>query len=163
MNTPMNSLSKSAQTVQDALLKHNIEDLNVIELDSSTRTAVDAASALKCEVDQIVKSLIFRTKETNKPILVLCSGGNRVNEKTIGTYVQEKIEKADADFTRSVTGFAIGGIPPLGHTEQIPTFIDEDLLKFQEIWAAAGTPNAVFKIQSSDLQKITHGKIISLK
>lgn len=160
MNT---TLSKSAQSIQNTLLKHNIKDLKVIELSASTRTALEAAEAIGCAVDQIVKSLIFRTKETGDPILVLASGKSRVNEKTIAEHVGYKIEKADADFTRAVTGFAIGGIPPLGHTQEIPTFIDEDLLNFQEIWAAAGTPNAVFRMQSHDLQKITNGTIISIK
>lgn len=120
-------LSRSAQSVQDVLSKKGI-NAKVIELPTSTRTAIDAANTIGCEVAQIVKSLIFRTKHTNKPILVLASGVNRVNEKLVAQAVGEEIVKADADFTREVTGFAIGGIPPVGHQQKIETFIDEDFM-----------------------------------
>ena len=155
-------LSKSAQSVQDALSKKGMT-AKVVELPASTRTAEDAAKAIGCHVAQIAKSLIFRTKHTNKPILVLASGVNRVNEKTISKSVGEEIVKADADFTRDVTGFAIGGIPPVGHKSQIETYIDEDLLKYKELWAAAGTPNAVFSLDSDSIENLTGGKIISVK
>lgn len=161
MSNTTNILSRSAQSVQDALAKKGLQ-FKVVELPASTRTANDAAATIGCEVAQIVKSLIFQT-ETHKPILVLASGINRVNEKTIEAQVGEKITKADADFTRAVTGFAIGGIPPVGHKQKILTFVDEDLLKYQELWAAAGTPNAVFNLNSVDLQNLTDGKIISIK
>ncbi len=155
------SLSKSAQSVQD-ILCHKGLPLTVIELAASTRTAQDAAQAIGCNVAQIVKSLIFRTKETHRPILVLASGPNRVDEKIIEQQVGEKITKADADFTREVTGFAIGGIPPIGHKQHIDTYIDEDLLKYDEVWAAAGTPNAVFSLPSKELAALTGGKIIKI-
>jgi len=155
------NLSKSAQSVQNALTKKGLS-LNVVEFPASTRTAQDAANAIGCQVAQIVKSLIFRTQQTQKPILVLASGVNRVNEKMVEKHVGEKIEKADADFARQTTGFAIGGIPPVGHTQIIETFIDEDLLALNELWAAAGTPNAVFSIKTTDLQPLTNGKIISI-
>lgn len=156
------SLSKSAQTVQNALMQKGLE-FKVIELSESTRTANDAANTIGCEVAQIVKSLLFKTKDTHKPILILASGINRVNEKIIESYVGEKILKADAEFTRDTTGFAIGGVPPVGHKQIIDTFIDEDLLQHEEIWAAAGTPNAVFGLHSSDLLKLTNGKVVSIK
>lgn len=156
------SLSKSAQVVQDTLAKKNLP-FTVIELSDSTRTANDAAATIGCEVAQIVKSLVFRAQETAKPILVLASGINRVNEKTIAKEVGEKILKADADFIRDITGFAIGGIPPVGHKQVLETYIDEDLLKFSDLWAAAGTPNAVFKLHSKHLIELTHGKVISIK
>jgi len=155
-------LSKSAQTVQQALNQKGLE-FTVIELSESTRTAQDAATALKCTVAQIVKSLIFKTKDTHQPILVLASGPNRVNEKIISDHVQEKIEKADAAFVRDVTGFAIGGVPPVGHKTTLKTYIDEDLLAFQEVWAAAGTPNAVFRLDPSALVPLTNGEVISVK
>ncbi len=155
-------LSKSAQSVQDVLNKKGIT-AKVVELPASTRTAEDAAKTIGCTVAQIVKSLIFRTKHTNRPILVLASGPNRVNEKLITQAVGEEITKADADFTRDVTGFAIGGIPPVGHKQQIETFIDEDLLKLGELWAAAGTPNAVFSLDASNLENLTGGKVIPIK
>jgi prolyl-tRNA editing enzyme YbaK/EbsC (Cys-tRNA(Pro) deacylase) len=155
------ALSKSAQSVQKALAEKGLP-LTVIELAASTRTAQDAASALKCEVGQIVKSLIFRTKKTNRPILILASGPNRVDEKLIEQAVGEEITKADADFTREATGFAIGGIPPVGHKQHLETYIDEDLLNFDQVWAAAGTPHAVFSVPSQELAALTHGKIIKI-
>lgn len=155
-------LSKSAQNVQEALHKMGLE-FKVLELAESTRTANDAAETLGCMVGQIVKSLIFRTKQSNQPLLVLASGANRVNEKTIAHIVGEKIEKADAAFTREVTGFAIGGVPPVGHKKPLETLIDEDLLAFQEVWAAAGTPNAVFKLEPTALLNLTNGKVISIQ
>jgi prolyl-tRNA editing enzyme YbaK/EbsC (Cys-tRNA(Pro) deacylase) len=158
----LSKLQKSATCVQDAFIEKGL-DFKVIELDASTRTAQDAAIAIGCEVAQIVKSLIFCTMESNQPLLVLTSGINRVNEKTIANYVGEKIKKAEAEFTRAVTGYAIGGIPPLGHKSEIKTLIDEDLLQYNEIWAAAGTPHAVFCLNSSSLQEVTNGVILNIK
>ncbi|MBP6104505.1 MAG: YbaK/EbsC family protein [Gammaproteobacteria bacterium] len=157
------TLTKSAQKVQDVLLATGLTP-KVLELPGSTRTAVDAASTIGCEVAQIVKSLIFKTKQSHKPLLVLTSGPNRVNEALVESQVGEKIVKADADFTREVTGFAIGGIPPVGHTQKIDfIFIDEDLLTFESVWAADGTPNAVFNLGSTDLLAMTGGTVLSIK
>lgn len=156
-------LSNSAKVVQEALLKKGLM-LKVVELSSGTRTAKEAADTLGCEIAQIVKSLVFRTIKTNQPILILASGINRVNENTIKSLVDEQIIKADANYSREITGFAIGGIPPVGHKNFISNiFIDEDLLKFETIWAAAGTPNAVFQLQSRDLLELTGGKIVVIK
>jgi prolyl-tRNA editing enzyme YbaK/EbsC (Cys-tRNA(Pro) deacylase) len=161
--TQSQALSKSAQNVQEFLSQKGL-NFKVVELAESTRTADDAARAIGCEVAQICKSLIFKTKNTHKPVLVLASGINRVNEKIIETQVGEKIIKADADFTRDITGFAIGGIPPFAHKNSIDfILIDEDLIQFNKIWAAAGTPNAVFSLKSNDLKEITKGQIISIK
>lgn len=156
------TLAKSAQNVQNAL-KDNGLTCKVLQLSESTRTAQEAALAIGCEVAQIVKSLVFKTQETHKPILVLASGPNRVNEKSIESQVGEKIMKANADFVREVTGFAIGGIPPLGHENLIDLiFIDEDLLCHESVWAAAGTPNAVFNLISKALVELTKGKIVAV-
>ena len=155
------SLSKSAQSVQNALDQKGIQT-TVIELPASTRTAQDAAQTIGCKIEQIVKSLVFKTKDGNTPIIVLASGPNRVNESMIESIIGEKITKADADFVREVTGFAIGGIPPVGHKQSIKTFIDEDLMKYEELWAAAGTPNAVFCLKNSDLQSLTNGIIVAV-
>lgn len=155
-------LSKSAQIVQDALQAKGLQ-FNVVELPDSTRTAEDAARTIGCTVGQIVKSLIFKTKETHKPILVLASGPNRVNEKAITALLEEKLEKADAAFVRNITGFAIGGIPPVGHKQVITTFIDEDLFTYTDLWAAAGTPNAVFQLDTQSLPDLTGGQVISIK
>jgi len=156
-------LAKSAQSVQDALATKGLT-CRVVELSESTRTAQDAAKAIGCDVRQIVKSLVFKTRMSLRPVLILASGPNRVNEQLIESLVGEKIIKADADFTREVTGFAIGGIPPIGHKQLIDlTFIDEDLLKFEEIWAAAGTPNAVFALKGKDLVEMTQGNVINIQ
>jgi prolyl-tRNA editing enzyme YbaK/EbsC (Cys-tRNA(Pro) deacylase) len=155
------SLSASAQKVQGALQHLGLE-LQVVELPGSTRTAVEAAQAIGCQVGQIAKSLIFKTKNTECPILVIASGDNRVNERLIADRVGEKIMKADADFVRQHTGFVIGGVPPVGHAEVIPTFIDRDLLGYPEIWAAAGTPHAVFRLAPDLLVKATGGDVIPI-
>jgi len=152
------SLSASAQKVQDALDKMGFA-LKVVELPESTRTAVEAAQAVGCQVGQIVKSLVFRALRSDRPILVVASGSNRVNETLISRQVGEPIGKADVNFVRERTGFVIGGVPPLGHAEPLETYIDEDLLRYGEIWAAAGTPNAVFQLSSEDLVRMTGGKV----
>ncbi len=154
-------LSPQAVKVQQALHDLGLQ-LEVIELPGSTRTSQDAAQALGCQVGQIAKSIIFQTIPSQRPILVIASGPNRVNEKSIARLVGEEIGKADADFVRLHTGFVIGGVPPLGHLEQIRTFIDRDLLQYPEIWAAAGTPHAVFHLASSDLLHIVQGEVIQV-
>jgi prolyl-tRNA editing enzyme YbaK/EbsC (Cys-tRNA(Pro) deacylase) len=158
----MDQLSPSAQKIQNLLLTLGY-DYNVIEHVESTRTAQEAADRAGCELGQIVKSLIFRGKTSGKPILVLTSGANRVDEKRISGYAGETISRADADFVRTVTGFAIGGVPPIGHAEKMETYLDEDFLSYQTIWAAAGTPNAIFELKTADLQKMTDGKIAQVK
>lgn len=156
------NLKKSAEKVQTVLNEFGFE-LNVMELSDSTRTAQEAATTIGCTVSQIAKSLIFKGKTSQKPILIVASGTNRVSEKAIKQYIGEKLEKADADFVLEHTGFAIGGIPPIGHKNPITTFIDEDLMQYEEIWAAAGTPNAVFKLTPKTLSEITSGNIVCVK
>ena len=155
-------ISSSARKVQKALIEYGITS-QVVEMPQSTRTADDAARAARCQVGQIVKSLIFKGKKTQQPILVATSGANRVNEKKIATLISEPLAKADAEFVREKTGFAIGGVAPVGHVQQIRIFIDEDLLQYNEIWAAAGTPKAIFKLTPQELQKITGGQVVSVK
>jgi prolyl-tRNA editing enzyme YbaK/EbsC (Cys-tRNA(Pro) deacylase) len=158
----MSTLSPTAQKIQ-TLLNSLGYDYTVVEHAESTRTAQEAADRAGCELGQIVKSLIFRGKTSGKPILVLTSGTNRVDEKRISGYAGESISRADADFVRTVTGFAIGGVPPIGHTQPMETYLDEDFLSYQTIWAAAGTPNAIFELKTEDLQKMTDGKLIQVK
>ena len=155
------SMSKRARQFQEILNQRGL-DLTVQELPDSTRTADDAAQALGCEKAQIVKSLVFRTGDDD-PVLVLASGPNRVNEKAISKLLGAKISKADADFVKTVTGFAIGGVPPLGHKQEVTLLVDEDLLTFAEIWAAAGTPNAVFKIPGCLTDILPTYQVISVK
>jgi prolyl-tRNA editing enzyme YbaK/EbsC (Cys-tRNA(Pro) deacylase) len=158
----MPTLSSSAQKVQDQIQSLGY-DYIVIEHAESTRTAQEAADRAGCELGQIVKSLIFKGKESGKPILVLTSGANRVDEKRISEYAREPIGRADADFVRAVTGFAIGGVPPVGHLQSMETYIDEDFLQYPTIWAAAGTPNAIFELKTADLQKMTNGTVARVK
>ena len=155
-------ISSSARKVQEALIEYGVS-CQVVEMPQSTRTADDAARAAGCQVGQIVKALIFKGKETHQPILVAASGANRVNEKKIANLISEPLAKADAEFVREKTGFAIGGVPPVGHVQRIRIFIDEDLLQYDEIWAAAGTPKAIFKLTPQELQEITEGQVISVK
>jgi prolyl-tRNA editing enzyme YbaK/EbsC (Cys-tRNA(Pro) deacylase) len=110
----------------------------------------------------IRRSLIFRGGQSQTPYLVLASGPNRVDEQRLSALVGEPIEKADADFVRQRTGFAVGGVPPLGHTEPLVTFIDETLLRYERLWAAAGTPHAVFQLTPADLQAMTGGKAVNI-
>lgn len=158
----MPNLSPTAQKIQDILqsLGYNY---TVIEYTESTRTAVEAAERAGCELGQIVKTLIFKGKVSGKPIIVLTSGVNRVDEKRIREYAGEGIGKADADFVRAVTGYAIGGVPPVGYVQEIETYMDEDFLQYETVWAAGGTPNAIFELKTSDLQKMTAAKIVGVK
>ena len=158
----MSTLSPTAQKIQDLINTLGYE-YTVIEHAESTRTAQEAAERAGCQLGQIVKSLIFKGKESGKPILVLTSGANRVDEKRIREYAGEGIGKADADFVRAVTGFAIGGVPPVGHVRKMETYLDEDFLQYETVWSAAGTPNAIFELKTEDLQKMTNGKVVTVK
>ena len=150
------TLSSSAQRVQDALAACGVS-CSVIEMPATTRTAKEAAAAIGCTVAQIAKSIIFRTSKGGTSILVMASGVNRVNEGRVREIIGETIEIADAEYVREVTGFVIGGVPPVGHATPIRTILDADLLNFDVIWAAAGTPRAVFQVTPQDLKKITAG------
>lgn len=155
-------LSPSARKVQNALVELGYT-YQVRELPDSTRTAVEAAQAIGCEVAQIVKSLIFRTKQSGRAVLVVASGSNRVNEKKLAARLGEPLERATPEFVRQQTGYAIGGVPPLGHATPILTFVDEDLLQYEQIYAAAGTPFAIFSLKPADLVKMTGGEVTEIK
>lgn len=161
---PMNAapLSPSAQKVQDALTTLGFGAMQVVELPGSTRTAVDAANAIGCTVAQIAKSLVFRAAHSGAGVLVIASGPNRVDTEKVAALLGEPLEKADADFVRAVTGFVIGGVPPVGHAQPLRTFIDRDLLQHDVIWAAAGTPRAVFRLLPADLVAMTGGEVIAV-
>lgn len=152
----------SAQRVQNTLVELGYTG-QVLELEASTRTAVEAAAAAGCEVGQIVKSLVFQLQPSNEPVLLLVSGTNRVHEKHLGKLLGGTLNRPDADFVHDISGFAIGGIPPVGHKTQLKTYIDEDLLQYETVWAAAGTPNAVFPIAPQELVQISGGQVISVK
>lgn len=153
------ALSKNSQRVQQALELHGL-GLEVVELDASTRTAQDAAAAVGCELGQIVKSLVFRSGEN--ALLFLVSGSNQLNIARVSARLGMPIEKADADFARQASGYPIGGVPPLAHDAPMQTYIDRSLLDYEVVWAAAGTPHSVFKLESRLLQTLTGGSIIEV-
>lgn len=157
----MTPLKESAKRVQSLLQEMGYAN-QVVELPDSARTAQEAAEAIGCEVAQIAKSIIFRLSPSDQPLLVVASGVNRVNEKSIAQLVTEKLGKADADFVREKTGFVIGGVAPIGHATAVMTFIDEDLLQYPSIWAAAGHPKAVFELKPNELVSMTQGQVISI-
>lgn len=133
---------------------------NIVEFSNLTRTAKEAADQIGCAVGQIAKSIIFKDGN-GQPVLIIASGKNYVDEKVVKKEIKNSVGKADAEFCKEVTGFVIGGIPPFGHKQKIRTFIDADLMDYQEIWASAGKPNAVFKLTPKELVEKSEGKIIS--
>lgn len=153
--------SGSVQRVREALAARGLA-AEVRELAASTRTAEEAAAAVGCRVAQIVKSLVFRLTATDRPLLVLVSGSNRASEARLSALAGEPVARADADFVRERTGFSIGGVPPLGHAAPLPVLIDRDLMSFAVVWAAAGSPRAVFALTPADLQRITAGRVAEL-
>lgn len=157
-----NGLKGSAQRIQNILHEHKL-GIKVIEFKETTRTSQEAAAAIGCEVGQIAKTLIFKCRTTGKPICIITSGKNRVDEKKIVQIVGEEIEKPDAEYVLKHTSFAIGGVPPIGYEFEKKLLIDEDLMQYSEIWAAAGTPNSVFRLSPGDLLQITQGKIVDIK
>jgi prolyl-tRNA editing enzyme YbaK/EbsC (Cys-tRNA(Pro) deacylase) len=135
----------------------------VVQLEQTARSAAEAAEALGVRVEQIVKSLVFRGRETGRPVLVLAGGANRVNEARISDFFSEPVEMADAGYVREKTGFSIGGVPPVGHAERPVTFVDEDLLREEEVWAAAGHTHVVFGMEPAELLEITGGRVIAVR
>lgn len=156
-----NQLKPSAQRVQDFLAAHR-SDYLVKQLPGSTRTAIDAAEAIGCEVAQIAKSLIFRDEDSGNPVLIITSGTNRVSLTKVEEATGLKIGKADAEFVKQRVGYAIGGVPPVAHNSDVVTILDPDLKKYRTIWAAAGTPNAVFELQPHELDRLTNGQWVPL-
>lgn len=156
-----NQLTTSANRVQTFLIENGFS-CTVKELPDSTRTAIDAAKAIGCDVAQIAKSLIFIDKESGNPILVIASGVNQVDVKKIESSTGLKLTKADGSFVKDRVGFAIGGIPPVGHKEKLRTFLDPLLKNYEWIWAAAGTPFAVFSLKSHEIQEMTKGEFVDL-
>lgn len=135
--------------------------IDIKEFNVSTKTAEEAARAIGCKINQIAKSIVFDAQ--GEIVLVIVSGGNKVNEAKMSFYLSKSVKKADANFVKEKTGYSIGGVPPFGHKTEIKTFIDKDLLKYKEIWAAAGSDNTVFKISPEELIKYSRGKILDIK
>jgi prolyl-tRNA editing enzyme YbaK/EbsC (Cys-tRNA(Pro) deacylase) len=156
------ALPPSAQRVQQSLAALGFSH-PIVLLDRPTRTAADAAAAVGCSVGQIAKSLVFRRADDRAPVLVIASGAGRVDEDKLARALGARVEKADAEYVRDVTGFAIGGIAPIGHRRTIETLIDAALLDHAEIWAAAGHPNTVFRLTSDELVRMTNGRVVTLR
>lgn len=156
------TLSPSAQRVQDALFARGF-DLKVLEFIESTRTSAEAAERVGVTLGQIAKSLIFKGKRSGDAVLVIASGSNRVSEKKVAALLGEPLGRADPEFVRIVTGYAIGGIPPVGHAQALKTFIDEDLFQYPVIWGAAGTPNAVFELTPAQLEQLAGGRVTDVR
>ena len=152
----------SVRRVREALAERGIAP-HLVELEETARSAKEAAEALGVRVEQIVKSLVFRGARSGRPVLVLASGPNRTDEGIVSELVGEPIEKADAAFVREKTGFAIGGVPPVGHVERPVAFVDEDLLLYETVWAAAGHTHVVFGMAPERLPEITSGKVVRIK
>lgn len=153
-------LSRSAQRVQDALRAFG-RGHRVVEVEATARTAAEAAAAIGCTVGQIAKSLVFR-RAGGEPLMVVASGAHRVDEGALAAIAGGPVDRPDADFVRRVTGYAIGGVPPIGHPQPIDTLIDAELLSYDDIWAAAGAPRAVFRLTPSELIEMTGGKVSKL-
>ena len=156
------ALGPSVRRVQDALAAAG-RGHTVVALEQPARTSAEAARAVGCRVDQIAKSLVFRAEKTQRAVLVIASGANRVDERRVTALIAEPIGRADAEFVRQRTGFAIGGVAPVAHAEPLTILIDEDLLQWSEIWAAAGHPNTVFKLTPADLVSLTGGRVAPVK
>lgn len=157
----MSELKPAPRRVQEAADRLGLS-VRVVEMAQSTRTAEEAAAACGCAVGQIIKSLVFRGKESGKPVLLLVSGSNRVDQKGVAASIGEALDRPDAAFVRDVTGFAIGGIPPFGHAQPLPTWIDRDLLQYETVWAAAGSPEAVFEVDPRKLAEVVGARVIGV-
>lgn len=147
--------------VRKALQERGFEP-EVVELERTARSANEAADALGIRVAQIVKSLVFRGRETGRPVLVLAGGANRVDPNKISRLLSEPVEMADAAYVREKTGFAIGAVPPVGHAERPEAFVDEDLLLEGEVWASAGHTHAVFGLEPAELVRLTGARVVAV-
>ncbi len=157
----MTQLKKANRRVADAAEGAGL-DIEIVTMNKSTRTAEEAAAACGCEVGQIVKSLIFAGGTGENAILILVSGANRVDEAKVASVIGEPLERPNAAYVREVTGFAIGGVPPLGHATTLNVLIDRDLLSHRTVWAAAGTPDSVFAVDPQKLAEATGARIVGV-
>ena len=158
----MSALSSSARKVQDALVLLGSKAV-VVEHENPGRTAAEAALLLHCDIAQIAKSIIFKSASTGRSVLVITSGANRVDEKKVAAILGDKLAKADAAFVREQTGFAIGGVPPLAHANPGAILLDVDLLKFDQVFPAGGTPHAMFAIDPNELLRISGALVADVR
>jgi prolyl-tRNA editing enzyme YbaK/EbsC (Cys-tRNA(Pro) deacylase) len=156
-------LHPSAQRVADAAAALGLS-IDIVTFENSTRTAEDAAAAIGCQVGQIVKSLVFTVG--GAPVMALVSGANQLDTRKLAALCgvgRKQVGRADADAVRAATGFAIGGVPPFGHVTALTVFVDRDLMPYDVVWAAAGTPNTVFAIRPADLLRVAGGQEVDVK
>ncbi|HVC78883.1 MAG TPA: YbaK/EbsC family protein [Chloroflexota bacterium] len=153
-------MKAAVQRVHEALLARGVNP-RIVEFSESTRTAEEAARAIGTTVERIVKSLVFAAAD--QPVLALVSGGNRVAIARLAEALGAPVRRADAELVRAATGFAIGGVPPLGHATELTVLLDEDLLRYDLVYAAAGTPNTVFPITPEELLRVTGARVVALK
>ena len=157
----MAKAGRSLQRVRDALSEAGIE-AEITTFPATTRTAEDAARAVGCEVGQIAKSLVFRSEESGEPVLIVTSGANRVDPEKVARERGDRLAMADAAFVRERTGYAVGGVPPLGHDGSLTIYLDRDLLSYERIWAAAGRPDSVFAVSPRELSRVTGCTVIDV-
>lgn len=157
----MKNLPPSAMRVASVARNLGLE-IQIRIMTDATRTAEEAARACGTTPAQIVKSLIFEGKESGQPLLFLVSGKNRVDEKAVAARIGEKLKRPDAQRVREITGYAIGGIPPIGHPTQLKAYVDPDLLAFDIVWAAAGTPNSVFPVDPKKLAEAAGAETLAM-
>jgi Cys-tRNA(Pro) deacylase len=153
----------SAQKVADAAQQLGL-NIEIVEFAQTTRSAQEAADAIGCDVAQIVKSLCFVVN--GRSTICLVSGANQLDERKLAALAgvgRKQVKRADADTVKAATGFSIGGVPPFGHVTAVPIFIDADLMQFDVVWAAAGTPFAVFACAPAELARVTQGQIADIK
>ena len=162
MPDPTGPLSESNFRVRDAAAAMGLE-IDIRVSSAPTRTAAEAAEQCRCDIAQIVKSLIFRGERTGEALLLLVSGANRVDQALVAVEIEESLMRPDARYVRDVTGFSIGGIPPFGHSMPMRTLMDRDLMQFEVIYAAAGTPNSIFAISPGSLAAATGATIIAMQ
>jgi prolyl-tRNA editing enzyme YbaK/EbsC (Cys-tRNA(Pro) deacylase) len=141
---------RTAQLLRDAGV-----DARVVEFEQPTRTSAEAAAAIGCTVAEIAKSIVFRGAHSGQAVIVVASGGNRVSEAKVAEQVGEPLARADAEFVRTATGYAIGGVAPIGHAQPVKLLLDGDLQRFATVWAAAGTPFSVFPVTPDELRRLT--------
>lgn len=153
-------MKASVKRVHDALVAAGLAP-RIVEFDATTRTAEEAARAIGTEVGRIVKSLVFEVGD--RVVLVLTSGSNRVDTQRLGGLLGARVRRAHPDVARGTTGFAVGGVPPVGHTGSLPIYVDRDLLQYDLVWAAAGTPNTVFPIEPDALVRVSGGQVADVK
>lgn len=156
-------MHSSALRVSQAAVELGL-DIQIVEFEQTTRTAEDAAAAIGCLVGQIVKSLVFMVR--SEPVMILVSGTNQLDDRKLAALYKvgrKRIRRASADNVRAVTGYSIGGVPPFGHWEAMPLFVDRDLLNYEVVWAAAGTPNAVFAVAPAELVRVTGGEVVDIR